>query len=70
MLTSGHRHMQDHYATLAAEHAPNIAQWINDAEEKSLSIMGFGTQLREYVLQHVLAYKEENAPLAGRSVGR
>ena len=55
-MYSGHR---DHYANLAAEHAPKIAQWIQEFEAKSLYIMGFGSQLREYLLQHDLAYKEE-----------
>ena len=57
MEYSGHR---DHfYANLAAEHAPKIIKWIQDFEAKSLSIMGFGSQLREYLLQHDLAYKED-----------
>ena len=59
MLISGRRQVQEHYATLAAEHAPKIAEWIQEFEENSSSIMGFGSQLREYLLQHDLAYKEE-----------
>lgn len=59
MLTGGRRQGQEHYATLAAEHAPNIAEWIREFEENSSSIMGFGAQLREYLLTHDLAYKEE-----------
>ena len=61
MLTSGRRQVQEqeHYATLAAEHAPKITQWIQEFEENSSSIMGFGAQLREYLLRHDLAYKEE-----------
>ena len=59
MLTSGRRQGQEHYATLAAEHAPKITQWIQEFEENSSSIMGFGAQLREYLLRHDLAYKEE-----------
>ena len=59
MLTSGRRQVQEHDATLAAEHAPKLAKWIQEFEGNSSSIMGFGSQLREYLLQHDLAYKEE-----------
>ena len=59
MLTSGRRQGQEHYETPAAEHAPNIAEWINEFEEDSSSNMGFGAQLREYSLPHDLAYTEE-----------
>ena len=55
MLTSGRRQGQEHYATLAAEHAPSIAEWVREFEEHSSSIMGFGAQLREYLLTNDLA---------------
>ena len=58
-LSSGHRQGQEHYAKLASEHAPNIAEWIKEFEEGSSAIMGFGAQLREYLLKNDLAYKEE-----------
>ncbi len=59
MLTSGRRQGQEHYATHAAKHAPSIADWLHDFEENSSSIMGFGAQVREYLMTHDLAYKEE-----------
>ena len=59
MLSSGQRQGQEHYATLASEHAPKIIAWIREFEEGSSAIMGFGAQLREYLLTHDLAYKEE-----------